>query len=519
MAGNTNQENLAVQTAEINEIKAGFHGSCRLIKDLGEFTHVLTLQPSGQDIVYKFQMTRRYPQTKPNIIIRCPVLSEEEIADLVKSMDTDTLGKPMIQTLLNKAEQYINLNKFNLNSKPNTGKGKHENTGRKNKEKRRKRKERQEEEEVTDEKKTSMKTADDVIKRIQWDADLPQDEFVVGYIDRFLGIQEKYFTSFSWEDIASVDYNVLAVPKHRIEYFKYKDIKVWDKPRRIDNVFGSTGSKKTIYDVIADYERLKIDTSEKNESKNADDSSDDDSDDGISVTVDGGATNFQTIDDSEEESESAGFDEEMCDDGFDKYWRNKLRPNYFLAFRVTDPDIVHTTEGIQDVIMDHEPRFESCCIPLHCLHVTLCTLGLDTPEQVAHCVEVLNKLKPELAYMAPKDTPLVFKGMDQFFNRVVYAKVKCSKEMYTFVDHLKLCLKNEGIEIRDNHDFVPHMTIVKVTRTVGNSTGKKYIPPWVYSNKLDVDFGKQVFDNIFLCQMSHERRKDGFYSSPTSLSF
>lgn len=81
---------------------------------------------------------------------------------------------------------------------------------------------------MKDEKKASMKTADDVIKRIQWDAELPQDEFLVGYIDRFLGIQEKYFTSFSWEDIASVDYSVLAVPKHRIEYFKYKDIKVWD---------------------------------------------------------------------------------------------------------------------------------------------------------------------------------------------------------------------------------------------------------------------------------------------------
>lgn len=251
MAGNTK-----VQEIEVSAIKAEFDGTCRIIKDLGEFTHVLTLQPSGKDIIYKFQMTGKYPNAKPNVIIRCPVLTEGQIEEMVKCMDTEADGTPMIQTMLNKAEQYLSANNINSSSKPKTESGgNHEHTSRKNKEKRKKRKEKQEEEEVKDEKKASMKTADDVIKRIQWDANLPQDEFLVGYIDRFLGIQEKYFTSFSWEDIASVDYTVLAVPKHRIEYFKYKDIKVWDKPRRIDNVFGSTGSKTTIYDVIANYEK------------------------------------------------------------------------------------------------------------------------------------------------------------------------------------------------------------------------------------------------------------------------
>ena len=36
-------------------------------------------------------------------------------------------------------------------------------------------------------------------------------------------------SDLSWDDVASVDYDVLAIPKHRIEYFKYKQIKVWDK--------------------------------------------------------------------------------------------------------------------------------------------------------------------------------------------------------------------------------------------------------------------------------------------------
>ncbi len=38
-----------------------------------------------------------------------------------------------------------------------------------------------------DEKKSSMKTAEDVISRIRWDKGLNSDDFTVGYVDRFLG--------------------------------------------------------------------------------------------------------------------------------------------------------------------------------------------------------------------------------------------------------------------------------------------------------------------------------------------
>ncbi len=38
-----------------------------------------------------------------------------------------------------------------------------------------------------DEKKASMKTAEEVISRIMWDDNLPSDDFIVGYIDRFKG--------------------------------------------------------------------------------------------------------------------------------------------------------------------------------------------------------------------------------------------------------------------------------------------------------------------------------------------
>jgi hypothetical protein len=124
----------------------------------------------------------------------------------------------------------------------------------------------------------SMKTAYDVIKRIQWDEMIPAEFFTIGYLDRFTGIVEDPFTKFSnWCDLvinfprysmlhnfllcvfsvsikASADYEALAIPQHRIEYFKYRDTKVWDKKTRLDLVFGSAGDNqgKTIEDIMND---------------------------------------------------------------------------------------------------------------------------------------------------------------------------------------------------------------------------------------------------------------------------
>ena len=48
----------------------------------------------------------------------------------------------------------------------------------------------------------------------------------VGYLDRFTGVVEAPFTDFCWEDIASQDWDTLAIPQHRIQYFKWVDLAV-----------------------------------------------------------------------------------------------------------------------------------------------------------------------------------------------------------------------------------------------------------------------------------------------------
>ena len=45
------------QTSEIAEVKEAFPGRCRIIKDIGMFSHVVTLQPKNMDATLKFQLT------------------------------------------------------------------------------------------------------------------------------------------------------------------------------------------------------------------------------------------------------------------------------------------------------------------------------------------------------------------------------------------------------------------------------------------------------------------------------
>ncbi|XP_029694550.1 leukocyte receptor cluster member 9 isoform X2 [Takifugu rubripes] len=92
-------------------------------------------------------------------------------------------------------------------------------------------------------KKPRMRTADDVISRILWDSAVDSSKFVVGYVDRFLGVLERPFDDFTWDiNPSDCDYSAeLALPRHRIQYFIYRGHRVWDRHTRTDRVFGSTG--------------------------------------------------------------------------------------------------------------------------------------------------------------------------------------------------------------------------------------------------------------------------------------
>ena len=70
-----------------------------------------------------------------------------------------------------------------------------------------------------------------------------------------MGIVEQRFDLFNWGEITDAEVTELAIPKHRIQHFKYDGIVVWDKSKQLDDVFGSTGSGRTIINVIEELTR------------------------------------------------------------------------------------------------------------------------------------------------------------------------------------------------------------------------------------------------------------------------
>ena len=205
----------------------------------------------------------------------------------------------------------------------------------------------------------SMKTAADVISRLQWDRQLPVDNFTVGYIDRFRGVLEQPFTAFCWEDLASVDdFEVLAIPQHRIQYFKYSGTKVWEKATRMDLIFGSTGDQRGIVQVMEDVDL------QKHEEE------DEESDDGE-----------VELDVQEDRSEEQLVAEEE-------------RSTHFLAVRITDLEVVSNLRLVRESIATHEPILEQCCTRSSLFHLTIVMLRIEGPDRLVASRAMMERRGP-----------------------------------------------------------------------------------------------------------------------------
>jgi uncharacterized protein (UPF0248 family) len=76
---------------------------------------------------------------------------------------------------------------------------------------------------VKREKKNKLIPSDKIINKIKWDKKYNIEELTIGYIDRFIGIQEANMEEFETTEI----------PKHRIVYLKLNDQIIWDREKKI----------------------------------------------------------------------------------------------------------------------------------------------------------------------------------------------------------------------------------------------------------------------------------------------
>ncbi len=326
------------------------------------------------------------------------------------------------------------------------------------------------EEEV--QKKSSMRSATDVISRILWDGDLPTDQFCIGYLDRFVGIIEKPFAAFSWEDIASVGPSVLSIPKHRIQYFKFKNQIVWDKRSQTDNFFGSRGGS-TIDQIV----QAVVDTT-----------------------------------DQKQPTKSVTNDLEMSPKK-QHYNDDKDRPTHFVCIHVCDQEVVTNIQTVQEHILTVSPQLSEGLVSPTAFHVTLCMVRLENDDHITKAKHALEKMKRQFLLLLPRSVHLLLNGVDNFKDRLVYIKVAPNAALSKLVAVLIERLQAAGVKTPGNHsEYTPHVTIVKMSRPMQRELSNARIAGQAsYSKFQDKIMGKQQLQTIDLCSITGAAQDDGFF--------
>lgn len=320
----------------------------------------------------------------------------------------------------------------------------------------------------TPEKKSSMKTAIDVLNRIIWDEQINKEFVTVGYLDRFLGIKECLFSVFDWGDIVEADIGALAIPKHRINYFKYKNEIIWDKNVRLDNIFASTGSNKKIQDIIKSLENVKFIPDESNEE----------------IVHKMGRNN--------------------------KNHTQRSQPNHFISIPINNFGLKTKCFELICDLLDSNPEIEKYLVPASSYHLTLCTLRLDSYDEHLKVQEILDNIFKDENVLKNFPISLEFKDISEFYNKVLYVKSE-DHAVNTKLDDLKNLIlekfRENNINTAGNYyEFVPHLTIFKLAKnnnTFGTETVKSLVKNEIWTDYMDKEFGCQEIKEFQLCEMTN----------------
>ncbi|CAF2831399.1 unnamed protein product [Rotaria sp. Silwood2] len=494
------------QHEEISSLRDHFKDKIRILSSIGQFSYILKIRPDQYDVSLTLQLDQFYPSKAPEIIITAPRLTPDQIIliqQLLQSYCETLLNKPMVLSIYSRLLQWFtenNIQTLTVNSTTTTTTNNNNNhtnsfapsTQRSHKNSKanvplvpvnNNKTNHIDEHDSEYVKRSSMKTAEDVISRIEWDDRLDKRFFRVGYIDRFLGLQEKSFNDFDFQvDLSTVSdrhSNILAIPKHRIQYFKYNSEIVWDKETRTDLMFGSTGNQQTIYDVIERHEKL----IENNSSSPI---SDNDIVEDVHVNIP--PPRYLTLTDG------------------------AYKPNYFLSIPIIDQTFITNYSAYQEQLLSSYPSLFSAHTTSSNLHLTLLTVRIETPSQIEQCITLLKYLQDEIRHHCsyPEHICLEFNDIDTFQDKILY--IKCKKNQR--LENLRSLIVQrftEEQQKQDIHDiffagnyyeFIPHVTLLKCKRKFSsvcpNETKELY-------------FGKQTLHSLQLSSIGkseHDEQKN-----------
>jgi 2'-5' RNA ligase len=289
---------------------------------------------------------------------------------------------------------------------------------------------------------------------------------------------------------------------------------VWDKASRLDLVFGSTCSSSnltTSIEEVMDAIDSRVQQAVRyavDDAADDDDScseSDDDEEGGIAISIRPTGTNLQKLLDAD-------------------------RSTHFLAIRVSNPEVVERLVAVQDAIVAAEPVLREACMKPGLFHITLAMLRLDGIVGIQAAVDAVESF-PTAVWPSLLDggkenaarSPIMdIRRLNNFGHRVVYAEVQPRDPSLfeSLVRELRQRLEAAGgggengtIKFTNSFDFVPHLTLAKVSRPMTRMRRSKFIDEAYYAAHTATEFGQQVIDNLQLCIIEAATRHDGFYTT------
>ncbi|MEQ2199784.1 hypothetical protein XENOCAPTIV_011800 [Xenoophorus captivus] len=359
-----------------------------------------------------------------------------------------------------------------------------------------------------------MRTADEVISRILWDTSVDASEFVVGYVDRFLGVLERPFCDFNWDTSpCDCDYSTeLALPRHRIQYFAYRGHRVWDRHSRTDRVFGSTG--QSLAPPFGKEEDVKEhykceDVREEGEDRHYEEweetlEGNEDTQvcmaplalaEIVAVTV----YLYHSFDVSPHNSPLKQV-EEKCDSQ-----PPKKQPTHFISFPANTPAILSCFQQLQEELTALLPSSAPHWQTTSKLHVTLCLLVLRSPAEVAAAAEILRQFahldrNPPVAVTFPVK-------LKHFNGKVLYLSPQPQLHLHQLNCGLQEAYRKEGWLHRSSYNPRYHLTLAKVEYREGER-----IFEGVGDLKVGrgLNFGRLPVNTLHLCSVGGSE-VNGFY--------
>lgn len=388
-------------------------------------------------------------------------------------------------------------------------------------------------------KKPRMRTADDVISRILWDPSVDASQFVVGYVDRFLGVLERPFCDFNWETSpCDCDYATeLALPRHRIQYFSHRGQRVWDRHSRTDRVFGSTGQSLAPpfgregevdgepggadEDVSGPEEtepeqsttRKHLEEEQQSEMNiHAAESAPAQEHAGLQETsnrvphasdaVDGPENEFE----ENQEDISGGVGALQVDDEPASVTEQmeerpggrppKKQPTHFVTFRANTPAILSCFEQLQKELTAALPSSAPHWSSASSLHVTLCLLVLRGPAEVTAAADVLRRFA-ELDRNPPVSVTFPLK-LKHFNGKVLFLSPQPQLHLQQLNSGLQEAYREQGLLHRHSYNPRYHLTLAKVQDKDGDRVFEG-----VESLKVGkgLNFGRLPVNTLHLCAM------------------